>query len=268
MINPGTGGEDGAVVASREASTAPSSSAGPRYRALVVDDEPALVRVIAAYLERDGFEVATATDGTEALRMAADTHPDVVVLDVMMPGVDGVEVCRRLRTFSDAYVLMLTARAEEIDVLVGLSVGADDYLTKPFSSRVLVARIRSMLRRPRTVGDAPGHAQNPTPKPPSRPPRRFGALEIDTEAREVTVDGRPVSLTPLEFDLLAVLSSRPGTAFTRARLREQVWGPGWFGDDRVVAIHVGHLRRKLGDDVTEPRYIRTVRGVGYRMGSG
>jgi DNA-binding response OmpR family regulator len=229
-----------------------------------VDDEPALVRVVAAYLERDGFEVDTATDGTEALRLAADGNPDVVVLDVMMPGVDGVEVCRQLRTFSDAYVLMLTARAEEIDVLVGLSVGADDYLTKPFSSRVLVARIRSMLRRPRTGGGGPG----PERAPSVEPPRRFGALEIDTEAREVTVEGRPVSLTPLEFDLLAVLSSRPGTAFSRARLREQVWGPGWFGDDRVVAIHIGHLRRKLGDDVTEPRYVRTVRGVGYRMGSG
>lgn len=251
-------------MAAAVATTAPSSSDGPRYRALVVDDEPALVRVVAAYLERDGFEVDTATDGTEALRLAADRNPDVVVLDVMMPGVDGVEVCRRLRTFSDAYVLMLTARAEEIDVLVGLSVGADDYLTKPFSSRVLVARIRSMLRRPRT-GD---RGSGPARAPAGEAPRRFGALEIDTEAREVTVDGRPVSLTPLEFDLLAVLSSRPGTAFSRARLREEVWGPGWFGDDRVVAIHVGHLRRKLGDDVTEPRYVRTVRGVGYRMGGG
>ncbi len=250
-------------MAATVATTAPSSSGGPRYRALVVDDEPALVRVVAAYLERDGFEVDTATDGTGALRLAADRNPDVVVLDVMMPGVDGVEVCRQLRTFSDAYVLMLTARAEEIDVLVGLSVGADDYLTKPFSSRVLVARIRSMLRRPRTSGGS-----EPARAAAGEPPRRFGALEIDTEAREVTVDGRSVSLTPLEFDLLAVLSSRPGTAFSRARLREEVWGPGWFGDDRVVAIHVGHLRRKLGDDVSEPRYVRTVRGVGYRMGSG
>ncbi|HUX70700.1 MAG TPA: response regulator transcription factor [Cellulomonadaceae bacterium] len=255
-------------MAAREATTAPSPSVGTRYRALVVDDEPAFVRVVAAYLARDGFEVDTATDGTEALRLAAAGHPDVVVLDVMMPGVDGVEVCRRLRTFSDAYVLMLTARAEEIDVLVGLSVGADDYLTKPFSSRVLVARIRSMLRRPRTAGDTAGRAQDVSAEPPHRPPRRFGALEINTEAREVTVEGRSVSLTPLEFDLLAVLSSRPGTAFSRARLREEVWGPGWFGDDRVVAIHIGHLRRKLGDDVTEPRYIRTVRGVGYRMASG
>jgi len=182
----------------------------------------------------------------------------------MMPGVDGIEVCRRLRTFSDAYVLMLTARAEEIDTLIGLSVGADDYMTKPFSSRVLVARIRSLLRRPRTAGEVPERSGERS----AVPPRRFGALEIDIEAREVSVDGRPVSLTPLEFDLLAVLSSRPGTAFSRARLREQVWGPGWFGDDRVVAIHIGHVRRKLGDDVSDPRYIRTVRGVGYRMGTG
>lgn len=252
------------MVAADDATTAPSSSAGRRFRALVVDDEPALVRVVAAYLERDGFDVTTATDGAEALRLAALEHPDVVVLDVMMPGVDGIEVCRRLRTFSDAYVLMLTARAEEIDTLVGLSVGADDYMTKPFSARVLVARIRSMLRRPRTVGRGPAAPAGG----PTEPARRFGALEIDVEAREVTVDGRPVALTPLEFDLLAVLSSRPGTAFSRARLREQVWGEGWFGDDRVVAIHIGHVRRKLGDDVAEPRYIRTVRGVGYRMGSG
>jgi len=229
-------------------------------RALVVDDEPALVRVVAAYLEQDGFEVLTASDGPQALRIARESPPDVVVLDVMMPGIDGIEVCRRLRTFSDAYVIMLTARAEEIDTLVGLSVGADDYLTKPFSSRVLVARIRSLLRRPRTGPDSA--------EPQTTPVRRFGELSVDHEAREARLGGRPIALTPIEFALLDALASRPHSAFTRAQLIERVWGPGWFGDHRLVDIHLGHVRRKLDDDVGAPRYVRTVRGVGYRMGPG
>jgi len=232
--------------------------AAPRVRALVVDDEPALVRVVAAYLAQEGFDVVTASDGSEALRLARETEPDVVVLDVMMPGIDGIEVCRRLRTFSDAYVIMLTARVEEIDTLVGLSVGADDYLTKPFSARVLVARIRSLLRRPRPGIDAAG----------TTPVRRFGVLTIDPEAREAWLDGRSIDLTRTEFDLLETLSSRPRTAFTRAQLIERVWGAGWFGDERLVDIHLGHVRRKLDDDVADPRYVRTIRGVGYRMGPG
>jgi DNA-binding response OmpR family regulator len=231
-----------------------------RVRALVVDDEPALVRVVAAYLEREGFDVTTAGDGPEALRLARETGPDVVVLDVMMPGIDGIEVCRQLRTFSDAYVIMLTARTEEIDTLLGLTVGADDYMTKPFSSRVLVARIRTMMRRPRTGPAAPAAS--------GAPQRRFGALVIDPEAREVWLADRLVALTPIEFDLLETLSSRPGTAFSRARLIERVWGPGWFGDERVVDIHLGHVRHKLDDDAETARYVRTVRGVGYRMGPG
>ncbi|WP_407343431.1 response regulator [Pengzhenrongella phosphoraccumulans] len=234
------------------------AGATARVRALVVDDEPALVRVVAAYLERDGFDVVTAADGSEALELARTTQPDVVVLDVMMPGIDGIEVCRQLRTFSDAYVIMLTARAEEIDTLIGLSVGADDYMTKPFSSRVLVARIRTLLRRPRT----PAEPTDATPQ------RRFGDLMIDPEPREVWLAGAAVTLTPIEFDLLEVLSSRPRLAFTRAQLIERVWGAGWFGDERLVDIHLGHVRGKLGDDVADPRYVRTVRGVGYRMGPG
>jgi DNA-binding response OmpR family regulator len=246
----------------------PTADAGPsfvpRVRALVVDDEQALVRVVAAYLERDGFDVVTAGNGLEALRLARETSPDVVVLDVMMPGIDGIEVCRQLRTFSDAYVIMLTARAEEIDTLVGLSVGADDYMTKPFSSRVLVARIRTMMRRPRTGSASPGGPGSPD----TERQRRFGELVIDPEAREVWLGDQLIELTPIEFNLLEVLSSRPGTAFSRARLIERVWGPGWFGEERVVDIHLGHVRRKLDDDVEAARYIRTVRGVGYRMGSG
>ncbi len=242
----------------------PQALGSARVRALVVDDEPTLVRVVAAYLEREGFEVGTAADGSAALRLARQTRPDVVILDVMMPGIDGIEVCRQLRTFSDAYVLMLTARAEEIDTLVGLSVGADDYLTKPFSPRVLVARIRAMMRRPRAV---PGVRAAPAPAD-AEPVRRFGDLVIDPEAREVLLAGRLIALTPTEFDLLEALSARPGTAFSRARLVERVWGPGWFGAERLVDIHLGHVRRKLGDDIAAPRYVRTVRGVGYRMGPG
>lgn len=232
-----------------------------RVRALVVDDEPALVRVVAAYLEREGFEVVTAADGFEGLGLAREVEPDVVVLDVMMPGIDGLEVCRRLRTFSDAYVIMLTARAEELDTLLGLSVGADDFLTKPFSPRVLVARIRSLLRRPR-------RSESTAEPDDSKPGRRFGALRIDPEAREVWLDGQPIPLTRTEFDLLDALASRPRTAFTRAQLIERVWGPGWYGDERLVDIHLGHVRRKLGNDPADPRYVRTVRGVGYRMGPG
>ena len=225
-------------------------------RALVVDDEPALVTVVAGYLQREGYTVDTAADGESALATARRTHPDVVVLDLMLPGVDGVEVCRQLRTFSDAYVIMLTARADEVDKLVGLSVGADDYLTKPFSPRELVARVKVMLRRPRTT-------------PPAEDAmRRFGVLAIDAQGREVHLDGQPVELTRTEFDLLDRLSAEPRLAFSRAQLITAVWGEGWVGDEHLVDIHIGHIRRKLGDDPTNPRFIRTVRGVGYRMGPG
>jgi len=226
-----------------------------RLRALVVDDEPPLVRIVSGYLEREGFDVVAAGDGEAAVRLAREADPDVIVLDLMMPGVDGVEACRRIRMFSDAYIVMLTARDEEVDKLVGLSVGADDYVTKPFSPRELVARIRAMLRRPR-VPATPGGG----------PVRRFGDLEIDPAGREARVGGRPVELTRTEFDLLDVLSAEPRVAFSRRRLMERVWGGDWFGDEHVVDVHVAHLRRKLGDDAQHPRYVRTVRGVGYRMG--
>jgi DNA-binding response OmpR family regulator len=183
-------------------------------------------------------------------------RPDVIVLDLMLPGLDGIEVCRAVRTFSDAYVVMLTARTEEVDTLIGLSVGADDYLTKPFSPRELMARIRAMLRRPRS-GAAPGDAVGV-----------FGDLVIDPEAREVTVAGRPVALTRIEFDILQALSSAPRRVFSRRSLVQDVWGPEWFGDDHLVDVHVAHIRAKLGDDASAGRYILTVRGVGYRMGAG
>lgn len=222
-----------------------------RLRALVVDDEAPLRQLVSGYLEKEGFEVHTAADGQAAVEQARELGPDVIILDLMMPRLDGIEACRQIRTFSDAYVVMLTARTEEVDTLIGLSVGADDYLTKPFSPRELVARVKAMLRRPR------GPAEAGT--------RLFGRLEIDPEAREVRLDGTLVDLTRTEFDLLDALSGEPRVAFTRARLLERVWGE-WYGDEHVVDVHVGNLRRKLGDDATKPRYVRTVRGVGYRMG--
>jgi len=228
-------------------------------RVLVVDDEQSLAKVVASYLQRDGHEVTCAFDGPTAVDAARRQPPDVVVLDLGLPGLDGIEVCRQLRTFSDCYVIMLTARSDEVDKLVGLGVGADDYLTKPFSPRELVARVRVMLRRPRT-GQA-NQAQE-------EPPRSFGPLRIDVTAREVHVDGVPVELTRTEFDLLAALSARPRMAFSRRAVIDAVWGEGWVGDEHLVDVHVGHLRRKLGDDPAVPRFIRTVRGVGYRMGEG
>ena len=225
-------------------------------RALVVDDEPSLVTVVAGYLQREGYTVDTAADGEAALAVARRTRPDVVVLDLMLPGMDGVEVCRQLRTFTDAYVIMLTARGDEVDKLIGLSVGADDYVTKPFSPRELVARVKVMLRRPRA-----GAAADPQV-------RRFGALTVDPQSREVHLDGTPVELTRTEFDILDALAARPRLAYSRAQLIEAVWGTGWVGDEHLVDIHIGHIRRKLGDGPTGPRYIQTVRGVGYRMGTG
>jgi DNA-binding response OmpR family regulator len=237
--------------------------------ALVVDDEPSLVRVVTGYLEQDGFAVRSAPDGETALDLARQAEPDVVVLDLGLPGIDGVETCRRLRTFSDCYVVMLTARADEVDVLIGLAVGADDYLTKPFSPRELVARIRTLLRRPRAA-PAPATGRNGPAEPDrgSDRSRVFGALTLDLQAREVTLDGDPVHLTRTEFDLLAALSEHPRQVLTRRALIDRVWGAGWVGDEHLVDIHLGHVRRKLGDEAGSQRYVITVRGVGYRMGAG
>jgi DNA-binding response OmpR family regulator len=228
-------------------------------RVLVVDDEQSLAKVVASYLQRDGHEVACVFDGQAALEAARREPPDVVVLDLGLPGLDGIEVCRQLRTFTDCYVVMLTARADEVDKLVGLGVGADDYLTKPFSPRELVARVRVMLRRPRTT--TAGVSKD-------EPPRTFGRLRIDLTGREVHVEEVPVELTRTEFDLLAALSARPRMAFSRRQLIDAVWGEGWVGDEHLVDVHIGHLRRKLGDDPATPRFVRTVRGIGYRMGDG
>jgi len=228
-------------------------------RALVVDDEPALADVVTSYLSRDGFEVEVARDGEAALRQACTFDPDVVVLDLGLPGIDGIEVCRQLRTFSDCYVIMLTARADEVDTLIGLSVGADDYVTKPFSPRELVARIRAMLRRPRAAA---------TREPEAAPAIAVGDLTVDVAAREARVAGALVQLTRTEFDVLAALASRPNAVMSRGALIEAVWGGSWVGDEHLVDVHVLHVRQKLGDTAERQRYVRTVRGVGYRIGTG
>lgn len=226
---------------------------------LVVDDEEPLAQVVASYLETAGFSVRLAHTGPDAVNMAAQA-PDVVVLDLGLPGLDGIEVCRQIRTKSDCYILMLTARSDELDKLIGLSVGADDYMTKPFSPRELVARVQVLMRRPRTAvpasaGDLPE-------------PVRIGSLSIDLHVREVLLDDAVVDLTRTEFDVLAALAAQPRMALGRLQILQSVWGPSWVGDEHVVDVHVGHIRRKLNDDPASPRFIETVRGVGYRLGKG
>lgn len=232
----------------------------PGTRVLVVDDEKALANVAASYLERAGYDVTLEHTGPAAIARAKELDPDVIVLDLGLPGVDGIEVCRQVRTFSDCYILMLTARSDEVDRLVGLSVGADDYITKPFSNRELVARVQTVLRRPRRPV--------PATEADTEPPRVFGSLQIDAGGREVWLNGEPVHLTRTEFDILDVVSSLPKLALSRRQIIDQVWDSSWFGDDHVVDVHVANVRHKLGDDPNDPRYILTVRGVGYRMGKG
>jgi DNA-binding response OmpR family regulator len=216
------------------------------------------VVLLRGYLEREGFEVYEALDGEAALEVARRVKPDVIVLDWMLPKLDGMEVLRGLRRFSEAYVVLLTARADEVDKIVGLSTGADDYMTKPFSPGELMARIRAMLRRPR---GAPHEA------PEEEGPLRFGGLEIDPARREVRLGEEEVPLTALEFGLLSALVSRPGFVFGRRRLLEWVWGVDYFGDEHVVDVHVANLRKKLNgaEEGAGAHYVRTVRGVGYRF---
>ena len=221
---------------------------------LVVDDEPQIVRLVRAYLEEAGFRVAIASDGQQALYVARQEMPDLVVLDILMPHVDGLEFTRRIRRERNVPIVMLTARAEETDRIVGLELGADDYVTKPFSPRELVARIRAVLRR----------AQAP-PELPSI--LRAGPLTLDRATHTVTVAGQPVDLTLTEFRFLETLMTTPGRAFTRAELLEAVQGVAFEAYERTVDAHVKNLRRKIEPDPARPRYIFTVRGVGYRLNS-
>jgi DNA-binding response OmpR family regulator len=222
---------------------------------LVVEDEKNLATLLRKYLEREGFKVHEALDGNAALEASHTVDPDVVILDWMLPGLDGMEVLRELRRFSDAYVILLTARTEEVDRIVGLSTGADDYLTKPFSPGELIARIRAMLRRPRSG------ARNAA----EEAPLRFGELTIDPARRELRLKEKEVLLTALQFDLLATMASRPGLVFSRRQLLERVWGDDYFGSDHVVDVHIANLRKKLEEDPSDPHYVQTVRGVGYRF---
>lgn len=230
-------------------------------RILVVDDEPSIRDLLRAYLEADGFEVSVAGTGAEALRQASAQAggPDLVLLDVGLPDLDGLEVLRTLRRTSEVYVILVTARAEEVDRIVGLSVGADDYVTKPFSPREVVARVKTVLRRSRSPHDG----GEPTPEPD--PSLAFAGLTIDEARREITRKGTAVSLSALEFDLLRALARSPGRVFSRAQLLEEVWGYDFYGDERVVDVHVRSIRRALADDAAAPELIATVRGVGYKF---
>ena len=216
---------------------------------LVIDDEPSITNLVTAYLKPEGYEIHTAADGPSGLKAARAFKPDLIILDIMLPGMDGLELLTRLRRESQVYVILLTAKTEETDKIVGLSVGADDYVTKPFSPRELTARVKAALRR---IQAAPASETGLL---------AFRHLRLDAEARRVTVDERPVELTAVEFDMLKALAENHGRVLSREQLLEKVWGGEYFGEIRVVDVHLGHVRQKLGRE----DLIETVRGVGYRF---
>ena len=229
------------------------------HKILVVDDEPPLLQTVRAYLEQEGYAVRTALNGRTALQEARAFEPDLIVLDIMLPELDGLEVLQRLRRgdagtgLRDVYVIMLTARADEMDRVVGLELGADDYVSKPFSPRELTARVRASLRRLGGLEKSPGQSFV------------FRHLRLDVEARLVWKDGQEVELTPIEFDLLHALVRHAGRVLSREQLVEQVWGVDYYGDERVVDVHIGRLRKKIEDDASDPQLINTVWGMGYRF---
>lgn len=225
-------------------------------RVLVVEDEVELAAVVTSYFESEGFHVESAFDGPSAVEKARASKPDLIVLDLMLPGFDGIEVCKRVRTFSDAYILMLTAREDEIDKIVGFAVGADDYLVKPFSPRELIARSKAILRRPRGRSGEESEFSELL---------RFGDLTLDAGARQVKVGSIEVELTRTEFELLQIMMESPKNIFSRRQLLEAVWGGEWYGEIHVVDVHVGHLRKKLAIAGLDEGAIRTVRGIGYGM---
>ncbi len=218
---------------------------------LVIDDEPSITNLVSAYLKPEGYEVYIAADGNAGLKAVHAFKPDLIILDVMLPGMDGIELLSRLRRESEVYVIMLTAKTEETDKIVGLSVGADDYVTKPFSPRELVARVKAALRR---IETGAGSSRE-------RSVLSFKNIRIDVGARTVTVNEKPIDLTAIEFDLLKALAENRGRVLSREQLLEKVWGGEYFGEMRVVDVHLGHIRQKLGRD----DLIATVRSVGYRF---
>ena len=221
---------------------------------LVVEDDPGIARVIGLYLERDGHKVTIVGDGVTGLQTARDARPDLIVLDVMLPRLDGMEVCRALRSESDVPIIMATARVQEDDRLTGLDLGADDYIVKPFSPRELAARVRAVLRRAvRQVAASPSLIE-------------YKGMTIDTRTRTVSMDGHSPALTPTEYRLLSMLAAEPGRPFSRDQIIDDVFGYNFDGFDRTVDVHVANLRRKIEPDSRKPRYIQTVHGVGYRFG--
>lgn len=221
---------------------------------LVVDDEQSILNIVTAYLQAEGYTVHTATDGPGGLKAARTFKPDLIILDIMLPGMDGLELLQHLRRESEVYVIMLTAKSEETDKVIGLSIGADDYLTKPFSARELTARVKAALRR---------YKQNSTAS--ERDTLAFRRVRIDVGARRVWKDDQPLDLTAIEFDLLHALAEHKGRVLSREQLLERVWGHDFYGEDRVVDVHIGHIRKKMEDDPAHPKLVVTVRGVGYRF---
>ena len=223
-------------------------------RILVVEDEPALVETISYNLSREGYEVRAERDGIAGLQAAQADMPDLIILDLMLPGMDGLDICRQLRRTSAVSILMLTARNDEVDKVVGLEMGADDYVTKPFSMRELIARVKALLRR-----------NAPPPALAAQPPLKFGPFTLDSSRHEIRRGGTPLVLTPLEYNLLEFLLRNHGATFSRETLLEKVWGYDYAGDSRTVDVHVRSLREKIEDTPGAPRRILTVRGVGYRL---
>lgn len=229
--------------------------------ALIVEDDPDIRELLATTLRMNGFTVIEAASGLDGLAALKEHEPDLITLDLNLPDLDGVEVCRQCRAVSDAYIVMVTARQDEIDRLIGLEIGADDFIGKPFSPRELSARVSAMFRRPRTgtVGATP---------PEGNELLRHNDLAMDVEGRVVTLDGQELALTRIEFDLLETLLTGAQRVWTREALLNRVWGDGWSQDHHLVEVHIRNLRKKLGEDMSNPRFIRTVRGVGYRMMPG
>jgi two-component system, OmpR family, response regulator len=246
----------------------------PERRAVVIEDDADVRALLTQLLRQSGFQVTEAASGADGVRAVREVDPDLVTLDLNLPDFDGIEVCRRIREVSEAYVVMLTARPDEIDRLVGLETGADDYLTKPFSPRELRARVAAMMRRPRvragtssTTGPTTGSSTVLGDESEGHDVLRHGDLEVDVQGRLALLGGRELDLTRTEFELLVTLLNGPKRVWPRESLLRAVWGNSWDNDGHLVEVHMGNLRRKLGDDPRSGRYIRTVRGVGYRLGS-